>query len=129
MPGTPAAAEMRPWSGVVTAALRWSPGLAAVSRERPQAPVLAAAGPGAHQLAAGPAEYFRVESPFSAVPSPGPQVPEARSLSARGATGRLGEEEKQRCRLRQVGVRVTDGGKPGLGDWKDCLCASKGDQC
>lgn len=31
MPGTPAAAEMRPRSGVVTAALRWSPGPAAVS--------------------------------------------------------------------------------------------------
>lgn len=33
-------------------------------------------GPAAHQLAPGPAEYFRVESPFSAVPCLDPGFPQ-----------------------------------------------------
>lgn len=156
VPGTPAAADTRPGSGLVRAALggvlarqpslRVTPlllprGLGLLRQQLgwvpgPQSPRVQAA----HQLASGPAEYFRVESPLSALPSLWPWVPEASTLSARGVTGHPGEVEKRgRVHSTQVALRDAEfirlargrptGGKPGLGDLKDCLCASKCDQC
>lgn len=89
-------------------------------------------GPAAHHLAPGPAEYFRVESPFSAVPcldhgflQPG----------ATGSRGGVGEKPVQlrRWRLEMKNSRSWCEndmvGSLGLDDLRGCLCVSKCDQC
>lgn len=78
----------------------------------------------AHQLAAGPIEYFRVESPFSAAPSLDPRClgPETCLQRCDRSHGEVGEEKGDciggtwSCEIHEVGMKMMNDGNPGLDD-------------